>query len=100
MVGVRGLIETGDRGHRQGGDLYGEQRWMGGRWTGLARVSLYDLEDALRPDRRPTSFGYVLGGAFRPSSVAQAMLEWEHDMNPLVGQRFRILALLNITVNK
>jgi len=100
LVGVRGMIETGDRGHREGGDLYGEQRWMGGRWTGLARLSLFDFTDALRPDRSATSFGYVLGGAFRPSNVAQAMLEWEHDMSPLVGQRFRILALLNLTVNQ
>ena len=50
---MHGLIETGDRGHREGGDLYGEQRWMGGRWTGIARVSLFDFEDAIRPDRSP-----------------------------------------------
>jgi hypothetical protein len=100
LVGVHALLEKGDRGHRQGGDISGEQRFMGGRWTALARLSLFDFEDVLRPDRSATSFGYVLGGAFRPSSVAQTGLEWEHDMSPLVGQRFRILAFLNLTVNQ
>jgi len=100
LFGLRGLFERGDRGHRQGGDLYGERYWMGGRWTATARVSVFDWDDKLRPDRSATSFAYVLGGAFRPSEVAQAMLEWEHDMNRLVGQRFRILAVLNLTVGK
>jgi len=100
LFGLRGLFERGDRGHRQGGDLYGERYWMGGRWTAAARVSLFDWEDKLRPDRSATSFAYVLGGGFRASPIAQAMLEWEHDMNRIVGQRFRILALLNLTVTK
>ena len=50
--------------------------------------------------RSATSFGYVIGGGFRPSPVVEAMLEWEHDMNRLVGQRFRILALVNLLVTK
>jgi hypothetical protein len=100
LVGVRGLSETGDRGLRQGGDLYGEHYFLGRRWTALGRLSLYDWDDKLRPDRSATSFGYVIGGAFRPSPIAEAMVEWEHDMNRLVGQRFRIMALLNLTVTK
>jgi hypothetical protein len=63
-------------------------------------VSVYDWVDDLRPDRNATSFAYTIGGAFRPSPVAEAMLEWEHDMNRLVGQRFRVLAVLNLTVTK
>ena len=73
---------------------------MARRWSASARVSLYNWKDALRPDRDATSFQYVLGAAFRPSDVATGRIEWEHDMNALVGQRFRILALLDITVNK
>jgi hypothetical protein len=99
-TGFRGLIETGDRGRREGGDLYGEHDWLGGRWLGEARVSLYDWKDDLRPDRSTTSFGYVLGVGFRPSTVARALVEFEHDMNKLVGQRYRLLALLNIRVGK
>jgi hypothetical protein len=100
LLGVRGMSETGDRGRRQGGELQGEHSFLGRRWTALGRLSVYDWEDKLRPDRNATSFGYVIGGAFRPSPVAEAMVEWEHDMNRLVGQRFRILALLNLTVTK
>jgi hypothetical protein len=100
MFGLRGMSQTGDRGHRQGGDLNTEQYFLARRWTALARVSVYDWADNIRPDRNATSIGYVLGGAFRPSPVVEAMLEWEHDMNRIVGQRFRILALVNLTVGK
>ena len=56
VVGVHGLIETGDRGHREGGDLYGEHRWMGGRWK-ATRASL-----ALRLRRRDSarSIGHLV----------------------------------------
>ncbi len=32
--------------------------------------------------------------------VAEFRLEWEHDMNRLVGQRYRVLALINLLVLK
>jgi hypothetical protein len=99
-VRARGMFERGDAGHRQGGDLYGERRWMGGRWTTSARVSLYDWKDNLRAERDATSFAYVLGGGFRPSRVVEAFLEWEHDMNRLVGQRYRLLAVVSLAVTK
>jgi hypothetical protein len=94
----RGMFETGDRGHRVGGDLDGEQKVDGGRWTVGARTSLYDWADVLRPDRNATSFGYVLAGGFKPASVADFRLEWEHDMNRLIGQRYRIVGLVNLKV--
>jgi hypothetical protein len=100
MFGLRGMSQTGDRGHRQGADLNTEQYFLGRRWTALGRVSLYDWTDRLRPDRNATSFAYVVGGAFRPTPAVEALVEWEHDINRLVGQRFRILALVNLTVGK
>jgi hypothetical protein len=99
-LGLRGMFETGDRGHRQGGDLYGENGWLGGRWTASARVSFYDWKDNLRPNRSAQSFAYVLGVGFRPSRVAHAVVEFEHDVNSVVDQRFRVLALLNLWVGK
>jgi len=56
----------------------------------------------LRPDRSATSFSYVLGGGINPTFMAfsrgRVGVEWEHTMNQLVGQRFRMLATLNFTV--
>jgi hypothetical protein len=100
VIGVRGMLERGAGGQRQGSDVYGERYWLGGRWTTSLRVSLFDWNDELRPGRDATSFAYVLGGGFRPSRTVQALLEWEHDTNRLVGQRYRLLAVVNLTVTK
>jgi hypothetical protein len=97
---ARGSLQRGEGGHREGGDLSGERRFFGGRWATTARVSLFDWKDELRADRSATSFAYVLGGGFRPSPVVEAWLEWEHDMNRIVGQRYRILAIVNLAVTK
>lgn len=97
---ARGTFQRGQGGHRQGGDIYGEHRFLGGRWMTSARVSLFDWQDDLRADRSATSFAYVLGGGFRPSRVLEALLEWEHDMNRLVGQRYRVLAIVSLTITK
>ncbi|MGK3964380.1 hypothetical protein WMF38_09415 [Sorangium sp. So ce118] len=97
-VELRGMLQTGERGRRTGGDLSGEKRLHGQRYALGARVSLYDWEDPLRPDRSATSFGYVLGAGYRPGEVADFKLEWEHDMNRLVGQRFRVVGLVNLRV--
>ncbi len=100
LVSLRGMMQSGERGRRVGGDLHGEKRLSGGRYTLGARSSLYDWEDPQRPDRSATSFGYVLGFGFRPATSADLRLEWEHDMNRLVGQRFRVVALLNVWVGR
>ena len=61
-----------------------------------SRLSLYNWKDPIRPGRGATSFGYVLGGGYKPADLADLRLEWEHDMNRIAGQRFRIVALLNL----
>jgi hypothetical protein len=99
-VGFKGMVEAGARGQREGGDFSGEKRWDGGRYTTGARVSLYGWADPTRPDRDAVSFGYVLAGGFRPVDVASMRVEWEHDTNRLVGQRYRVMALLNVRVLK
>jgi len=95
-VGLRGMLQAGARGRRGGVDINGEKRFDGGRYMTLARMSVYNWDDPLRPDRGATSFGYVLGAGVRPVKQADVKLEWEHDMNRLVGQRFRVLAVLNL----
>lgn len=97
-VGARGVFEAGERGRREGVDLSGEKDFSGGRYTARLRGSLFDWDDKLRADRSATSFGYVVGGAVRPADFAQVMLEFEHNMNRLVGQRYRVLAVVNLQV--
>ena len=96
------MAEAGDAGHRYGADVTGRKQFDGGYYDTLAVLSLYDWEDALRPDRSATSFSYVLGGGINPNflsfSRGRLGVEWEHTMNHLVGLRFRALATLNFTV--
>lgn len=102
-IGLRAGGETGKRGHRLGADITGRRRF-GARYDALCLLSLWDWSDALRRDRDATSFGYVLGAGVTPgpSFFARSRfgLELEHDMNRLVGQRFRALLTLDLTVLK
>ena len=77
---------------------------MGSRYDGLVVLSLWDWSDALRADRDATSFGYVIGGGLTPGPTFFARsrfgIELEHQMNRVVGQRFRALLTLDLTVLK
>ncbi len=101
-VALNTMAESGDAGHRYGADVTGRKQFDGGYYDSLAVLSLYDWEDALRADRSATSFSYVVGGGISPRfmefSRGRLGLEWDHTMNHLVGQRFRVLATLNFSV--
>jgi hypothetical protein len=97
-VTLRGLTEAGERGHRAGADLTTTQTFGGGLYDTLLLLSLYDWEDALRPQRDATSFSYVIGGGINPFERTRLGVEWEHDINRLVGQRYRVLATVDFTV--
>jgi hypothetical protein len=97
-VGLRGMGEGGRRGHRAGADLTGKKTFDGGFYDSLVVLSLYDWSDELRPQRDATSFGYVLGAGVSPFETTRFGVEWEHSMNRLVGQRFRLLATLDLAV--
>lgn len=111
VLSVRSMLETGSRGRRAGGDVDGEKKLDGDRYTLGARVSLYNWVDPLRLNRdgkstanpaatSVTSFGYVLAAGFKPGSIADLRVEWEHDMNELVGMRYRIVGLLNLGLTR
>ena len=99
-VSLRGMFETGSRGSREGADLAGETKLDGGRFSLGSRVSVYGWNDPTRPDRDAVSFGYVLAAGFKPAQLANFRLEWEHDTNRLVGQRYRVIGLVNLLVIK
>jgi len=103
-VSLSGHLQSGfgsdasNRGRRVGGvlsarqSLAGEVIWLGGR------VSVYDWNDPLRPDRHATSFGYVLAPEWRPWRYTTLRMEWEHNTNRLVGQRYRALGYVAFEV--
>ena len=101
-LSVNSMAESGGAGHRYGGDVTGRKRFDGGYYDSLAVLSLYDWDDALRADRSATSFSYVLGGGISPNfmlfSRGRFGVEWDHTMNRLVGQSFRMLATLDFSV--
>jgi len=99
-IGLRGMVQNGARGSREGADVDGEKRFIGDRFTLGTRVSFYGWHDPSRPDRDAASFSYMLAAAFKPPQVANFRVEFEHDINRLVGQRFRLVGLVNLLVLK
>jgi hypothetical protein len=94
---LRGAGNWGNEGDRVGADVYA-QRIIETRYVASVRTGVWEWRDNLRPDRDSVSFNYVLGLGYRFLSRSQAGFEWEHDMNSIVGQRFRVLAWLALAV--
>ncbi len=99
VLGLRGSGNFGDGGDRVGGDVYGE-KVVETRYVFSGRTSLWQWNDKLRPDRDATSFGYVAGIGYLFAPRSRAMFEFEHNMNRLVGQRFRAMLWLSVAVTK
>jgi hypothetical protein len=100
-VSVRGLAELGARGHRVGADVTHVKTFANGYYDSLVVLSLYDFADSIRPGRYATSFSYVLGFGLLPGGIGDSSrlgLQWEHAINRLVGQRYRVLATLDLSV--
>ncbi len=89
----------GDQGDRVGADVMGE-RVFDTHYVFSGRVGLWQWEDKLRPDRSTTSFGAVVGGAYRFYRNSQFGVEWENDINGLVGWRTRVISYLRLAVTK
>ena len=95
---VRYQMLSGDQGNRYGSDLFYE-RAFGTRWMADARLSLWHFSDKLRADdagrsRTATSFGYTIGAGYRLAEGTTAMVQMEEDLNRLIGQRIRVMAVL------
>ncbi|MEZ4440302.1 MAG: hypothetical protein R3B72_14490 [Polyangiaceae bacterium] len=105
MVGLDSMVQTGfggdasNRGRQVGGTIRAKQGFAGGVfWLG-GRVSTYNWTDPTRADRDATSFGYVVAPEVRPVDFTRIRVEWEHNMNRLVGQRFRLLGYLTLRLD-
>jgi hypothetical protein len=99
QLNVNGVVNVGDQGDRVGGDVSGE-RLFDTHYVVSGRVGLWHWSDNLRPDQSALSFGAVVGGGYRFFRTSQVGVEWENDVNRLVGWRMRVLGYLRITVTK
>jgi hypothetical protein len=96
-VNLRSAADFGQNGERVGGDLSGEDL-VEARYLFRGRLGVWQWDDKLRPDRDATNFGYVLGVGYRFAPRCQAVFEWQHDINRLVGQRFRTMLTVSVAV--
>ncbi len=95
-VELRSMLQIGERGHRAGGDAGGEIFFDGKRYALGGRLSVYDFTDPRADANHTTSFGYVVGGGYKPIDITRIGAEWEHDMNERVGHRFRVMGRLDV----
>ncbi|HEY3815700.1 MAG TPA: hypothetical protein VGL81_00935 [Polyangiaceae bacterium] len=98
-VVLRGSGNWGGEGDRVGADIAGEHVFET-RYVASLRTGVWQWQDKLEPDRSTTSFNYVLGVGYRFAPRSRALIEWEHDVNGLVGQRFRLMLWLTVAVTK
>lgn len=87
--------DFGNEGDRVGGDLTGEQV-LETRYVVGGRLSIWQWKDDLEQDREATGFQYVLNAGYLFAPRCKGTIEWEHDINGLVGQRFRLLLMLTL----
>jgi hypothetical protein len=91
--------EATNRGDRYGGSVAAKQDIVGGLfWLG-GRVSGHHWNDPTRAGRDAASFGYVVAPELLPWEYTKFRVEWEHNMNRLVGQRFRVMAFVTLRVD-
>jgi hypothetical protein len=99
LIGARADGNFGDAGDRVGGDVFAEKTFET-HYFATGRLSLWQWDDKLRPDRDATSFGYVAGVGYIFAPRARASVNFDDNMNRLVGQQFRVMLTLSIAVTK
>lgn len=98
-VGARGAADVARTGGRLGLDVYG-QRTLETRYVLSGRAGVWHWDDKLRPDRDAVSLGYVAGVGYKLFPRSMALAEFEHNVNRLVGHRFRVMLWLTLAVTK
>lgn len=96
QASLRGTFEGGAVGLRGGVDANAAW-WVWPEFLRLdGRLSLWHVEDELRPDRAGLSFGAVVGATMRLGTIADLHADFEDDINRFVGHRFRAMAILSV----
>ncbi len=98
-LGLRSSGDFGDEGDRIGGDVTAEHVFET-RYVVSGRAGVWQWDDKPQPDRSATSANDVASVGYRFLPQSTAALDWEHDINSLVGQRFRLMLWLKLGVTK
>jgi hypothetical protein len=98
-LGLRGDVSTGYVGHRSGAELTVDKT-IERRYLLSGRASFWSFADTTRPDRSATSFGYVAGVGYLVGERSKVLGEFEHNVNRLVGHRYRIMLLFQTAVSR
>lgn len=81
-------------GLRLGADAWAMRRLWNDRLAATLRLSVWRWTHRTEGDTM--AFAYVVGGEYRFSRPAKLLVELEHDIDDIVGNRFRLLALLDL----
>jgi hypothetical protein len=98
FLGARGAADIHGSGDRIGLDIHGE-RTLETRYVLQARTGVWHWNDKLRSDRDATNFGYVLGAGYKLFPRSMVLVDFQHDMNRIAGQRFRAMLWLTIALS-
>jgi hypothetical protein len=93
---LQGHAEGGSVGARGGVDADGWW-WVIPSWVRVnGRLSLWEVDDELRPQRSGLTAGAVVGATVQLGRLADLHADIEDDINRFVGNRLRALAVLTI----
>jgi hypothetical protein len=97
VVELQGRLHGSDGygGLRLGADAWARRAFDDGRLALTLRLSAWRWSKRSGADLG-NAFAYVLGGEYRFSHPAKIIVEAEHDMDRVAGQRFRLLAMLDL----
>lgn len=99
QLGARAAGDVHRTGDRVGVDVYGE-RTIETRYVLQGRAGVWHWSDELRDDRDATNLGYVVGAGYKLFARSLVLLDFQHDMNRIAGQRFRTMLWLTVATSK
>jgi hypothetical protein len=95
--GLRGSGNFGQDGDRVGGEFFFD-RVLYDRYLAGGRLSLYQWNDKLRPDRDALSFGAVASVGYKLAKRSRIRFDQDMNVNRLVGAGFRSMVWLTVAV--
>jgi hypothetical protein len=98
-LGARGAMDFAKNGERLGVDVYGD-RTLEQRYVFQGRAGVWQWDDGLREDRDAVGVAYAVGAGYKLFPRSLALAEFEHDINRISGQRFRVMLWLTLAVTK